>query len=155
MKTRVVPGSELDPAKGLRAEDYMEEPTDFPLTQFRQVINKCYETAKSKGWWDKYGQEAQAARVLGDFKAEVISSKLMLIVSELAEALEEVRSGSPDFYYAMDGSGKPEGLSVELADAVIRIFDLAGWLGIDLAAAIHEKMEFNKTRAHKHGGKSI
>lgn len=38
-------------------------------------------------------------------------------------------------------------IEVELADAVIRIADLAGYLGLDVGAAIIEKMEFNKTRA--------
>lgn len=40
-----------------------------------------------------------------------------------------------------------EMLEVELADAAIRIFDLAGGLGYDIGAAIAEKMQFNLTRA--------
>jgi NTP pyrophosphatase (non-canonical NTP hydrolase) len=39
---------------------------------------------------------------------------------------------------------------VELADAVIRIFDLAGAYDMDLGGAIAEKMAFNAERAdHK------
>jgi hypothetical protein len=39
---------------------------------------------------------------------------------------------------------------VEIADAAIRIFDLAGAMGYDLGAAIVEKLSFNAQRAdHK------
>ena len=46
---------------------------------------------------------------------------------------------------------KPEGVAVELADAVIRIADLCGHLGIDLDAVIRLKMTYNEGRPHKHG----
>ncbi len=42
-------------------------------------------------------------------------------------------------------------MAVELADAVIRIADLCGHLGIDLEAAIDLKMAYNETRPFKHG----
>lgn len=42
-------------------------------------------------------------------------------------------------------------MAVELADAVIRIADLCGYLGIDLDAVISEKMAYNETRPFKHG----
>jgi hypothetical protein len=41
-------------------------------------------------------------------------------------------------------------LEVELADAVIRIFDMAGGLHLDLGGAIAEKLAYNASRAdHK------
>ena len=46
---------------------------------------------------------------------------------------------------------KPEGFMVELADAVIRIGDLAFLLGADLQAAVNEKHNYNRTRPYKHG----
>ena len=52
-------------------------------------------------------------------------------------------------------NGKPEGIPAELADVVIRIMDMCEHYGIDLASAILEKHEFNKTRAYRHGGKVI
>jgi NTP pyrophosphatase (non-canonical NTP hydrolase) len=45
------------------------------------------------------------------------------------------------------------GFPSELADIVIRVADLAGALGIDLAEAIRIKLAFNRTRTHRHGGK--
>ncbi len=73
------------------------------------------------------------------------SNKLMLVVSECAEAMEGDRKGSMD-----DKLPHRPMREVELADAVIRIFDLAGGYGMDLAGALVEKMQFNASRAdHK------
>jgi len=74
----------------------------------------------------------------------------MLIVSEVAEATEAVRSGQPP-----TNTGKPEGEMIELADAVIRIMDYFEYRGFDLEGAIRTKHEYNKTRPHRHGGKKV
>jgi NTP pyrophosphatase (non-canonical NTP hydrolase) len=87
-----------------------------------------------------------------------VLAKLMLVVTELAEAAEEVRDDKWTPYY-MGGelpdpaTAKPEGFITEMADAVIRIFHLAGLLGLDLEGAIREKMAYNETRSHRHGGR--
>ena len=52
---------------------------------------------------------------------------------------------------------KPDGILPEIADAVIRIFDYVGKLGMEeeFVAALIEKHEFNKTRPFLHGGKTL
>jgi hypothetical protein len=50
---------------------------------------------------------------------------------------------------------KPEGIPSELADIVIRVMDICGYYGIDLEAAITEKMEYNRNRPIRHGGKKL
>ena len=74
-----------------------------------------------------------------------IPTKLCLIHSEISEALEGYRKSLMD-----DKLPHRESIEVELADAVIRIADLAEELKLDLGGAILEKIEYNKNRAdHK------
>ena len=78
-------------------------------------------------------------------KERNVPEMLMLIVSELAEAMEGHRKGLQD-----DKLPHRKMLEVELADALIRLFDLAGGLKLDLGGAYVEKMIYNENRAdHK------
>lgn len=80
-----------------------------------------------------------------------IPTKLMLIVTELAEALEDHRRGA--IATTFDENGKPHGFAQELADVAIRLGDLAEILDINLEAEIVMKLKYNKTRPIMHGGK--
>jgi NTP pyrophosphatase (non-canonical NTP hydrolase) len=83
-------------------------------------------------------------------------AELGLIMTEASEAIEEVRAGhamTHTYYRASDG--KPEGVPSELADVVIRALDIADAYGIDLGAAMVEKLNHNATRGRHHGGKAI
>jgi NTP pyrophosphatase (non-canonical NTP hydrolase) len=86
-------------------------------------------------------------------EGESVPTMLALIHSEISEALEEVRKPNQpiDLIYYRPSDGKPEGFVIELADAIIRIADLAGVFGLDLEAAIAEKEAFNATRPRRHG----
>lgn len=97
-------------------------------------------------------------------------TKLALITTEVAEAIEEIRNGHAmdETYYPSKGSTdspfeksntfgpfKPEGVPSELADVVIRVWSLIGEVGLDLGPIIVEKLNYNATRAQRHGGKAI
>lgn len=100
---------------------------------FRVVQDQSYRLSSEAGWWDSIKTDEQLF--------DAVPGKLCLIHSEISEAMEGHRKGLPDDklpHYPM--------FAVELADAVIRIGDLAGRCGFDLGPIIAEKMEFNSSR---------
>lgn len=48
---------------------------------------------------------------------------------------------------------EPHGVPTELADIMIRVMDMFAHMGLDPDEVVQEKMEYNLTRAHRHGGK--
>lgn len=92
------------------------------------LCKEAYITAKSKGWHDE-------ERELG--------TVLCLIHGEVSEAMEAARKNDMNNFLE------------ELADVCIRVFDLCGAYQLNLENAISKKMQFNKTRPYKHGGKKF
>lgn len=116
--------------------------------------------AEAHGFWDDWKALCNSAVDDHDRIRRlrlVVNEKLALIHSEISEALEEVRSADPNDPIALrcvrarESDGKPEGFSVELADAIIRIADLADGLGINLTEVLALKMGFNQGRPRMHG----
>lgn len=101
------------------------------------LTEACFKQAKEVGWWNDLETGEPIKPNVGEL--------LMLCVSELAEAMEGHRKSLPD-----DKLPKYDMLTVELADCLIRIFDMAGGLKLPLAAAFADKMAYNKIRTdHK------
>ena len=102
---------------------------------------------------DKWWRDIHTGERIERNKGEL----LCLIHSEISEAMEGERKNLQD-----DKLPHRRMAEVELADALIRIFDYAGAFGYDLEGAYREKMAFNASRAdHSHkarasaGGKSF
>lgn len=130
--------------------------TDGELFLIERAGNKlqeqCHLASVNGGWWTDLstGEPVKITK-------ELVGSKLMLVVTEVSEAMEGNRKDKMD-----DHLPHRKMIEVELADAVIRIGDLAGALGLDLGGAIAEKMRYNANRADhkienrmKEGGKKV
>lgn len=81
-------------------------------------------------------------------KPNIFSERVALMHSELSEALEADRKDLMD-----KDLPHRSGVEVELADLLIRVFDTAAEMDLDLAGALIEKSAFNEARPHKHGKK--
>ena len=127
------------------------------MTTIRELQERCGKAAGAKGFHedrpnpDYFVGSARAEELLalGNWQG----NKLMLIVSEVAEAQDELRKGhaADETYHSL--GNKPEGVPSELADVVIRVLDFCYTEGIDLESIIEEKLAYNATREYKHGKK--
>lgn len=110
----------------------MPEEARDTAAQLNLLSEVCHK-ANQKWWHDPLTGE-----LLQRNKGEM----LMLMVSEIAEAMEGERKDLMD-----DKLPHRRMVEVELADTLIRIFDYAGAYRLDLGGALVEKMAFNATRA--------
>lgn len=144
---------DMTPSKSAECEDekiYMSETTNaawlawsaawvlFTQTEIAAgaLQRICHGAVKRAGWWQHpvTGESVQS-------NPYCFSNKLMLIVSEVSGAMEGDRKNLMD-----DKLPHRPMREVKLADAAMRIFDLAGAYGMDLGGAIHEKLYFNAMR---------
>lgn len=93
--------------------------------------NYFHLCAVNAGWWTAERMNNPLA----------FSNALMLIVSECAEAMEGDRKSCADDHIPTRPMRE-----VELADALIRIFDLAGAFNLDIGGALAEKLQYNVNR---------
>ena len=124
----------------------MKEELEKHSEYYKSITNKltelCFGLAKEAGWHNKPRE---------------VGTDLMLITSEVAEAMEGARKDLMD-----DHLTDRKMFEVELADAVIRIFDTAGKYNLNLGGALVEKLIYNTRRAdhklenrEKDGGKKF
>lgn len=118
-----------------------------PSVTLNDYADVCHHIAKETGWWTNLD---------GTPKERNKGELLLLIITEICEAAEGLRKDLMD-----DKLPKRKMVEVELADALIRIFDFAGGYGLDLEGALREKLSYNKSREDhrpenraKEGGKA-
>lgn len=111
----------------------------------------------TKAWWRDLDTGESVLKYPKKHLNTWIGTKLMLVCSEISEAMEGLRKDQMD-----DKLPHRKMIEVELADAVIRILDLAEGLELNIGGAMAEKLEYNRNREDfkvenrkKEGGKTI
>lgn len=102
-------------------------------SSINEVADYVHNSAVEAGWWSDIKTGERVNRNVGEL--------LCLVHSEISEAMEGHRKNLID-----DKLPNRSSIEVELADAVIRIFDLSKALKLDIGGAIEEKLAFNKIR---------
>lgn len=134
------------------------------MTDLTTLAKDIFKANEAKGFWDR---------------ERPLTETTMLIITELAEAVEEDRAGRDAVWYSHDVDGetvewyedevavdahglvrpddnpskgpfKPEGIDIELIDALIRLLDLLGSRGADVDELLQQKLAYNKTRGVRH-----
>ena len=110
------------------------------------LCREAYRNAFEHGFYDNSKTTEQALISMGleleAHSTQMKLSKLALIGSEVGEAVRAVHHSDI------------AGLAEELVDICIRVFDMCGWLDIELGNEIIRKMEINRARPYMHGKKA-
>lgn len=135
------------------------------MTNLTELAKDIFEANAAKGFWDG---------------PRPLTETTMLIITELSEAIEEDRAGRPGVWYGHNHGGtvvewyedevdvdvdglvydddhfydqpfKPEGINVELIDALIRLLDLLGSREVDVDELLKQKLAYNASRPARHG----
>lgn len=126
------------------------------------LVDFSHSTATEKGWHDEaISVQTMREAYLEDETihlrrhADRIAGMLLMVVDEVLEATDHVRKMPPTDLGSIGFDLFKEQITGELADIVIRVADVAGWLEVDLGKAVADKLNANKDRPQRHGGKLL
>lgn len=118
-----------------------------PLTDYPQAVNdlaeQIFQVNEEHGFWEE-------GVIPGD---GLLIPKLLLIVSEVVEALDVFRNSYDDADIDPQSGMTPmqeADFAEEVSDAIIRALDLSAGYQLDIGDVTISKIETNRHRPHRH-----
>lgn len=153
------------------------------MMKINELVKMAHDNAVDKGFYGCYCSECKKYQTCeseyrepagscddNEHSSKNIGELLMLIVSELGEALEAHRKNKHAILSGYETGNEikqteyikmiqrkffeediKDTFEDEIADTFIRLADLCGYLNIDIEKHIELKMHYNETREYKHG----
>ena len=90
---------------------------------------------------------------LGDEKQAYLQERLSGNLDSFGEWIAAIHEDMADAGYHQRNRG--DNLGSHLVSVIWMVQEMAAHYGIDLDAAIEAKMEYNRTRSYRHGGKAL
>lgn len=159
-------------AMGSREEIKIMKDRQRKFEALMAVQKEIFETAEQSGWHERDRELPEALALIHSEVSEALEA--------YRDGMEEIQNiyryrtadvdvdpeyGAPEHVFNslpiledLEGNpilGKPEGVASELADVIIRVLDYSEQKGIDTIRVMLQKMEYNKTRGYRHGGKRV
>lgn len=122
------------------------------MTQLKKLIKEIHKNARQKGFYEKEevittlmsSMKFSKQHAIKPIRDAFLSQKLFLVNCEVSEAGESIRNNN----YGLE---KKDTFEDEIADSIIRLLDICGYLDIDIEKQIKWKMKYNSKRKKLHG----
>lgn len=116
----------------------------LPVQIIDALATSINDWACRKGFWE-FDVIPQSEKDAIWLRNQIKATKIMLVVTELAECVEGIRKEVPS---SIEGFTNEE---EEIADAIIRLLDYCGQYELRIGEAVLAKMAFNEGRPFRHG----
>lgn len=141
-----------------------EHTEGFLSNALNDLARLTSEMSKSKGFWQGEPNLAEKVALIHSEASELLEAYRKDPKADCGKMFPDAYAGPEEELTFSGGKfhgepakripGGPIGLTLEeeeLADIIIRVLDLSGHRGINIGRAVLVKMQYNKTRPHKHG----
>lgn len=158
---------------GSREEAMIAKDKAQKINALLAVQREIFETAENSGWHERDRELPEALALIHSEVSEALeayrdgmeetSNQYRYKRADIdpdpayedSEYLFSAIASLPSIHDGEPVLGKPEGVASELADVIIRVLDYSEEKDIDTIRVMLQKMEYNKTRGYRHGGKVI
>ena len=110
---------------------------EYEMVEIGCLVRDAHKNAVDHGFYDDFQTMIGGRDII---RRTFTLAQLAKVAGEVGEVVDAIQRGLDD-----------DAVAEELADIVIRVADLAGFIDVDLNDAVRKKMTVNRDRPYKHG----